>query len=184
MFENGLVTDLTEFRIDLPVFIATDKVKSASIAIPRPQERNFAYQSLEVSYDDKYGVNTEVLADVDAIFMTEFNKRFPIIVAKSIAKMTVQTVAQAVSQEKLGDWGGIAMSIYSLATTGADLRTWQSLPKNVQIARLDKTDSDTLMLKANGQFITAVNVPKEGNSMVYVRIPAFGVPPVVSVFNL
>lgn len=117
VFENGLVANFEEFRLDLPIFIATNNVKTASLALPYPKEREIAYKNISVSNGNKK-VTTELLADVDNIFMAEFKKKLPIIVTKAVTKLTLQTVAQAVAQNEFGDLGGIAMSAYSVIGNG------------------------------------------------------------------
>lgn len=181
IFENGLVANFEEFRLDLPIFIATDNVKTASLALPYPKEREAAYANISVS-NGNTSVTTELLTDVDNIFIAEFKKKLPIIVTKAVTKLTLQTVAQAVAQNNLGDWGGIAMSAYSVMTAGADTRSWYSLPKNVQLAKINKAGS-ALTLNIGGKNYK-VDVPGEGNSIVYVRVPAAGSTPVINVLNL
>lgn len=96
--------------------------------------------------------------------------------------VTLQTVAQAVAQNEFGDLGGIAMSAYSVMTAGADTRSWYSLPKNVQLAKIAKKGTK-LTLNIGGQDYK-VEVPQKGNSIVYVRVPATGATPVISVLDL
>ena len=181
IFENGLIANFEEFRIDLPIFIATNNVKTASLALPYPKQRETAYDNISVS-NSKTKVTTEVLADIDNIFIAEFKKRLPLIVSKAVTKLTLQTVAQAVAQNNLGDWGGIAMSAYSVMTAGADTRSWYSLPKNVQLAKINKTGS-VLTLNIGGKNYK-LDVPGDGNSIVYVRVPVAGSTPVINVLNL
>lgn len=181
IFENGLVANFDEFRLDLPIFIATNNVKTASLALPYPKQREIAYNNISVS-NGKKKVKTELLADIDNIFMAEFKKKLPVIVTKAVTKLTLQTVAQAVAQDQLGDLGGITMSVYSVMTAGADTRSWYSLPKNVQLAKIDKK-GNSLTLNI-GEQDYKIEVPKDGNSIVYVRVPAAGSEPVINVLNL
>jgi len=181
IFENGLVANFEEFRIDLPIFIATNNVKTASLALPYPKLREAAYANISVSNGRKR-VKTVLLADVDKMFIAEFKKKLPVVVTKAVTKLTLQTLAQAVAQSKFGDFGGIGMSAYSVATAGADTRSWHSLPKNVQLAKITKRGSH-LQLKIGGQSYK-VEVSKKGHSLVYVRVPVAGVAPVIHVLNL
>ena len=175
------MANFKEFRIDLPIFIATNDVKTASLALPYPQQREAAYANISVS-NGKTSASTELLADIDNIFIAEFKKKLPVIVTKAVTKLTLQTVAQAVAQNKLGDLGGITMSVYSVATAGADTRSWYSLPKNVQLARIEK-NGGTLTLNIGGQKYP-VEVSEDGNSIIYVRVPAASSTPVINAVNL
>ena len=181
IFENGLVANFEEFRLDLPRFIATNNVKTASIALPYPKQREAAFANISVS-NGKSQARTELLADIDNIFISEFKKKLPVIVTKAVTKLTLQTVAQAVAQNKFGDLGGITMSVYSVATAGADTRSWYSLPKNVQLAKIAKNGSE-LSLNIGGQNYK-VEVPAEGNSLIYVRVPVASSTPTINVVKL
>ena len=185
IFENGLVANLEEFRVDLPIFLVSNEVQTASLAIPRPKERASAYGFITISAGEEQS-HTQLLADVDSMFIAEFNKRFPGILTKAIIKLTAQTVAQAAAKKNLGTWGSIGAAIYSVATAGADLRSWYSLPKNVQLAKINKTGSpQTISLKTeSGLELGNVDVPANGNHVIYIRIPATGSTPSISLFQL
>lgn len=181
IFENGLVANFEEFRIDLPIFIATNQVKTASLALPYPKEREIAYPNISVS-NGKKKVTTQLLADVDNIFIAEFKKKLPVIVTKAVTKLALQTTAQVVAQREYGDLGGIAAAAYSVITTGADTRSWYSLPKNVQLAKINKNGKQ-LTLSVGEQNID-IEVSDKGNSIVYVRVPTTNTVPVIEVINL
>lgn len=181
IFENGLVANFEEFRLDLPIFIATNDVKTATLALPYPKEREIAYKNISIS-NGKKKVKTQLLTDVDNIFIAEFKKKLPIIVTKAVTKLTLQTVAQAVAQKNMGDLGGITMAAYSIITAGADTRSWYSLPKNVQLAKIAKKGKQ-LTLNIGGEKYK-IEVPKDGNSIVYVRVPMTGATPAIKVINL
>lgn len=74
------------------------------------------------------------------------------------------------------------MSVYSVMTAGADTRSWYSLPKNVQLAKINKKGAE-LTVNIGGQDYK-VEVPEEGNSIIYVRVPSVGSTPVINVVNL
>lgn len=184
IFENGMVADFREFRLDLPVFIATDQVKMVSFAIPTPRVRDAAFENLSVGFDQGKKVQTQLLADVDRMFISEYNKKFPIILSKAIASTTAKTVMQYLAQQQLGDLGGISMAVYSVTTTAADLRSWYGLPKNVQLAKIPVAKNGKLNIFNQDQKLAEVEVPKDKNSIVYVRIPDAKALPAVSVINL
>ena len=185
IFENGLVANLKEFRIDLPIFLVSKDVQTASLALPRPQEREAAHAFLSINNGNET-VNTELLADVDSMFISEFNKRFPGIVTKAIIKLTAQTIAQAAAKKNLGTWGSIGAAVYSVATTSADLRSWYSLPKNVQLAKIRKSGKaqEIELLTNQGQLLGKISIPGTGNHIIYVRIPTAEATPDIALFQL
>ena len=189
IFENGLISNFKEFRLDLPVFLVTRDVKTVSLALPYPNEREAAYSNISVS-NGKKKVETKLLADMDSVFISEFYKRLPTIIAKEVAKITWQTAAQVALRESTKGtdgalWGEIAsytVAAYSVFTAGADTRSWYSLPKNVQLAKIKKS-GDSLTFSIGAQELK-VSVPKEGNSLIYVRVPSAGTIPTINVIDL
>ena len=189
IFENGLISNFKEFRLDLPIFLVTREVKTVSLALPYPSEREEAYRSIFVSNGSKK-VETKLLADMDSVFISEFYKRLPTIISKEVAKITWQTAAQVALRETTKNtdaalWGEIAsyaVAAYSVTTAGADTRSWYSLPKNVQLAKIKKS-GDNLTFYIGAQELT-VSVPKEGNSLIYIRVPSPGTVPTINVFDL
>lgn len=189
IFENGLISNFKELRLDIPVFLVTSEVKTVSVALPYPNEREAAYANIYVS-NGKKKVETKLLADMDSVFISEFYKRLPTIIAKEVAKITWQTAAQVALRETTKDtnaalWGEIAsytVAAYSVFTAGADTRSWYSLPKNVQLAKIKKS-GDALTFYIGAQELK-VSVPKEGNSLIYVRVPAAGTIPTINVIDL
>ena len=163
------------------MFLVDDHVQTASLALPYPEQRDEAAPNLAVT-NGKNRVTTQMLADIDNIFIAEFNKKLPTIVAKAVTKLTLQTVAQVMAQKELGDFGGIAAAVYSLVTAGADTRSWYGLPKNVQLAKLRKNVSKIMVIAGENKYDVAV--PAEGNSIVYVRMIDAATPPAIEVFNL
>ena len=127
---------------------------------------------------------------MDNIFLSEFNKRLPTIISKAITKLTVQTAMQfaAVAATKdtefelIGEIASIGFAVYSVLTTSADTRSWYSLPKNVQLAKVPKNgDKITIYY---GDKSMDVKVPKKGNSLIYIRIPTSSTQPVINVIDL
>lgn len=184
VFENGLVANLEEFRLDLPVFLVTKEVKTVSFAFPKPHERELAYSNLTIS-NGKEVVETETLANVDSMFISEFKQRLPLIITKQVIKMAAQTAAQAAAQKNGGLLGGIGAAAYSVLTAGADTRSWYSLPKEVQIAEIDKTaNNEDFTIFANGQILGQINIPAEGNHILYIRIPKAGAKPNIALLKI
>jgi len=74
IFENGLGPVKKEFRLDIPLFIATNKVKYVGIALPKLEFRNNAYPYLLVNSNNKEYMTLPV-ADMDRVVQTEFRQR-------------------------------------------------------------------------------------------------------------
>jgi len=173
IFENGLGPVKEEFRVDLPLFIATSAVKYAGIALPKLVFREQAYPYLSIkTADNTYP--TQQIADMDRVIQTEFKKDFNAILTRAIISATVKAAAQyALDQQgsTAAMIASIGVAAYSFATTAADVRIWTTLPKDFQVARLSIPEDRTITIAPPGGTATQIQIPPCKNALVYVKIP-------------
>ena len=174
VFENGLGPEKQEFRIDLPLFVFTNKVKYAGIALPRLKFRDRAFPFLMVGDSGRKNVKTRAMASMDRVVQTEFKMRFPLIVTKAVISMLMKIHAQYVAQKKYGNMGGLLAAVYQFATTAADIRMWTALPKEFQVARIFTPVSGLVTIATPDGETRNVSVPGNRNSLIYVKIPQKG----------
>ncbi len=173
IFENGLGPIKEEFRVDVPLFLATNKVKYIGIALPRLVLREQAYPYLCVRTTDG-NHRTQLVADMDRVAQTEFNKDFEGILTRAIVSAAAKAAAQYVLAENDSAGAEVAsvlVAVYSYATTKADLRIWSTLPKNFQVARLPIPPDRTVTIEPPSSPCFSVKIPPCDNALVYVRIP-------------
>jgi hypothetical protein len=181
--ENGLGPELEQFRVDLPLFLLTDNVNYTGIALPRIKLRDQAFPHLTVQSGDVLA-STEVVASMDRVVQTEFNKRYPMILSRAIASTLIKTYAQHLAQKELGDWGGIAVAIYQAATNSADTRIWTALPKNFQVARVPAPKDGQVTLRFPDGSNEVVQLKSGQSSLVYVKAVTSSLRPLVNVIEL
>jgi len=182
IFENGLGPIKKEFRLDIPLFIATNKIKYIGIALPRLDFREKAYPYLLAEVDGK-DFKTSPVADMDRVVQTEFSKEYNGILTRAIVSATAKAIAQYVLQEQGSNAASLvslAVAVYSFASTAADVRIWTTLPKDFQVARFNKPKNGVLKITA-GDSVLNVNIPHCNNAIVYVRIIANQAPAVCEV---
>ena len=168
--EYGFAPALHEQEISLP-FISNHGIIWISIAVAEPV---FGNSQLSVS-------GAEPLADVNAMFMTEFNEYRVNDALRAWAAATTRAVAQGVaynSNSKYAGLVGLASTVFSLATTNAEVRSWGTLPEYISVMRLKTADL------INNKFIATLGteLPKSGNHLIYVRLTDSK--PIVHIFNL
>jgi hypothetical protein len=172
IFENGLGPVKEEFRIDLPLFIATSQVKYVGIALPKLEFRNKAYPYLLVNSDGKECMTLPV-ADMDRVVQTEFSKDYGGILTRAIISATAKAIAQYAIQQQGGDAAtmmSFAVAAYSFASTAADVRIWTALPKDFQVARIPKPKNGKLKITPPGSIPLDIDIPQCNNAVVYIRI--------------
>ncbi|PSL13626.1 hypothetical protein CLV44_11134 [Marinobacterium halophilum] len=182
IFENGEAPTIDEILVPLPLFLISDKVEYAQIALPKLKERARAYPYLEIRSGGKRLGKTELLASMDRVIQTEFKREFPLKVTEAIASTLTKAFIQYQAKKELGLAGSLVAGIYQAATTRADTRSWSSLPKEVQVSRVRKPANGTLELHAPGlSEPLKVELPKTRFSVIYVKASAPGSTPVYQV---
>lgn len=88
-----------------------------------------------VGYNSTCIKTSRVLA-VDATAARNLLDEFPILFAKQVARTSLKAAATNRMKKEFGGLGSLAGSVYSAVTEQADLRTWSTLPKEIQVARL------------------------------------------------
>jgi hypothetical protein len=173
IFENGMGPVKEEFRIDIPLFVETKKVKYIGIALPQLIFREQAYPSLSIlAGDQRY--TTEQVADMDRVIQTEFNKDFKGILTRAIISTTAKAVAQYALEKQGKSSSRVAsflMAAYSYATTAADVRIWTTLPKDFQVARFPMPADGLITIEPPGGESFQIKITPCKNSLVYVKIP-------------
>ena len=172
IFENGLGPEKKEFRLDIPLFVVTNRVKYVGIALPKLEFRDRAYPYLVAEVDGK-NHKTYLVSDMDRVIQTEFSKDYEGILQRAIISATAKAVAQYALAEQDSSAAAIASiitGVYSFVTTAADVRIWTALPKDFQIARFPKPSNGKLKITPPGSIPFDIDIPDCNNAIVYVRI--------------
>ena len=182
--ETGLAPYRAQTRISVPVFLVTDRVQIVPIAVPYLV---FDERFVDAAYVQAAGEHrpTALLASVDRIVAAEFYARLPGLKTRMIAaaafKVGVQFgVNQALSRSDplIRIAAMLGGAVWAASTNEADLRTWATLPKQVQYARVPAPSSGELLLDVGASRLT-IPVNTKGITLVVVRSVRGGTPPLV-----
>jgi uncharacterized protein len=155
LFENGMAPRLDQESVSL----VTPWLGLSTIPYPRQRRIPRPAFAIEASADGS-AVRSETLADYDAIWEQDFKQRLPEIVLRTVLMVAVKEGATYAASEPFrakrqrGEdsavIGEIAVligaSLYKYATNKSDLRTWRSIPAEVQIAQLPRPADGALNL--------------------------------------
>ena len=73
----------------------------------------------------------------------------------------------------MGDWGTVIGTVYQQATAEADLRCWQSMPKQIQVARVATPQDGRIRLTGpGGRDLGIVDVTPDESNIVVVTMPS------------
>ncbi len=196
VFENGLAPDRQEYRIPLIIPLNMElnsdaKFVDATITLPKLVARNEAFPFLSVCDNGTELSKTAVVCNMDAVVASEFRERMPAILLRNVLQSGVKAVLQVLIVNELGKQGipriaaSVAVSAVFNLTKDADTRIWTSLPKNFQVAVVERPESGYLQLMAPGatEPLGTAKIPEGGPAIVFVHTPAADVPATVSVVS-
>ena len=113
------------------------------------------------------------IADIDRIVGSEFKERLPIIVTQEIISAAVKAGATYALRESAGSYGQLAGIIYQASSTSADTRSWRTMPREVQVARVPTPDNGRLRFALdNDRNIGRINVTPGESNIVVITIPS------------
>ena len=180
-FETGMVPRQEEVRVDIP--IPTKYISYLGVAYPRLVFNPDYVPVLGVSDSAGHRVDTELLANFDAIVKRVFDDEFPGVIARQVAQsvlnaavnaalnMAVRKGTDSISDPgtkvlaQVGVWAVTAGLSYAMID--ADTRSWELLPKQFQLARLDIPEDRKIMLSFPNGWREEVTLGA-GNVMVVI----------------
>lgn len=142
IIENGEALQKEAFEINLPLFLFSDNVNYAGIALPKLADKPDVLGAFSVN-----NLSASPIADMDKIIQADFKEKFPLILTREITRATIKTVAQKQLNDNSPLLGLAAGWVQSL-TTDADLRSWSLLPKNFQAVMLPRPRDGQLLITA------------------------------------
>lgn len=149
-----------------------------------------AFDSLSVS-TDKEQVETQFLASVDSIVKTDLDKYKTSNIMKSVA-FEVGKIAAATAAGIAANRAAKDSPFRDIATVAAvtavmsvekpwDLRSWDSIPNEIQTARVSMPSDHKILIDNN----FSVDIPEEAkNAVVFIRIPTRNAVPGVVIGTL
>lgn len=191
IFETGMAPSLDQVRIDIPIIITV--VSYVGISFPKLHLHPEFVPHLMVKSPETELQKTERIVSMDAVITREFKNNFPSIMAKAVAsavtKAVASTAVNVAADQSDNQWVSLATQIttaaYQLATNVADTRSWQTLPKEIQISRLNMPQERSLRLAtADGTWQQDVTVIPGHVVVLYVKSASPSSPITINQFKL
>jgi hypothetical protein len=129
VFEAGFVPPLSEVSINLPV-----SGKLFSMAFPIYNDFKFPQPALLIQTPAGAQTTSKVL-DMRLLAVKALQEQMPAILARGTIGAAAKVEAQKKVENNFGFFAGLAATIATKAVTNADLRSWLSLPAEVQSAQ-------------------------------------------------
>jgi len=190
IFETGTAPLRDQVRIDIPTFLVTSRLAYVGAAFPKLVFNNDYLTNLNVIVGDQT-IPTATIASMDSVIANDFKNEWPTIVTKTLITTATKAIIQAAVQKQVEDRGGmfggliaaVAMTAINSATNIADTRTWTSLPKEFQYARI-ATPADRQLTVSAGGVEKTITLRDGSVNVVYVKSASSTAPLLVSQFVL
>ena len=129
------------------------------------------------------------ICDMNSVVRTDFDNAFPAVLARSITTAFFKSVSSAalnaVGTEYARRDGGagaaivslatvIGTSVYTYASTGADVRCWQTLPQNFSLVRLPTPESRRVVVRVGSRSREVELLPGKINLVLVKSTGEFG----------
>jgi hypothetical protein len=187
IFETGRCATRDQVRIDVPIIIAD--VSYVGAAFPKLEFHENYLPAIAVSGSGDH--TTETIASMDSIIALDFKNEWPVIVTKTLISTAAKGAAAYgvnTAARQQDDWAGliarIGTAVYQAAVNIADTRTWSTLPKEFQVARLTTPEDGVLTVTGNAGQRAEVSLVDGIVNVVYVRSVNATSPLLVSQFTL
>lgn len=192
--EDGQAPLKTEWRMDVPVWIFSHNLNYVSLALPRIHPRASAFDGYSIAVDDKV-CSSQLLSDMDRVVMTEFKKEYPSIVRRALLSATTKAVVQYQTTRQAQNTNGnaglawavasLATTVYTIASTQADTRSWTTLPKRFDLMRIERPENGKFNIRtSSGLTLSEIVLPSRESALVYVKMATAGAEPSVSIISL
>ena len=189
IFETGCAPIREQIRIDIPIIVS--KVSYVGAAFPTLKPQGNFHTSLTI-FANGTNYNTETLASLDSVISLDFKNEMPVVITKTIAATVTKAVAAYAANQAAGQAGGnvagllmqVTTAAFEMAVNIADTRTWTTLPKEFQVARIPTPADRKIDLTTPNGMKTSVTVVDGTVNVVYVKSITAGTPLLVSQFKL
>jgi len=196
IFETGCAPERGQVRIDVPIIIS--RVSYVGAAFPTLKLNGNYAPSLTVNGGGA-SATTALVASIDGVVATDFKNELPVIITKTIVSTVTKAVAAYAINDAARQSGGndvglgnnlaglitqAATAVYQIAVNIADERTWTTLPKEFQVARVATPSDRKIELTTPNGVKTSVTIGDGTVNVVYVKSINTATPLLVSQFKL
>ncbi|MGQ7816707.1 COG3014 family protein [Metapseudomonas furukawaii] len=132
--QSGLAPARDSMRIPLPLPLNSGLVVS-TVSFPLLREDSSTPTIDSISLNGKSTALTEI-SSIETMSRRALRDDMPGIILRTSIRAVTRGVAQKQLNDNVSPLAGLAVGLMSIATEGADERTWRTLPDSIRIARV------------------------------------------------
>ena len=134
IFEDGFIPPKEQVKIGLPI----PRVGVVELAFPTYTRAAMSPRGSATLYDGSGHLlgGTEMIVDIEAMAVRDLLDQVSVLVLKQAIRATIKGVTTHQAMKEGGPLAGLAANVFTAVTEQADLRSWLTLPANIQVAKL------------------------------------------------
>jgi hypothetical protein len=169
LVDRGLVP----VKQEVFVLVPTEKGFPVKLAVPEFVSRPWSKGRAAVSVDGDDWVPAERVEDVDALARRSLADKQARVLAKAVARAVSKQVLARQAEKEYGPVAGLTAQVAALLTERADLRSWMSLPAEIQLALVPAEPGWRTVTVRSGGRETARAVRVDAGSVGFVTARLF-----------
>lgn len=173
-FEDDFVAQKEQIKIPIP--ISTQTVNFTAVAFPIYNIKSVSFSPIALSEKGNLQGITEPICDVNALAVKSLKEKIPAITIRCLIRTCAKAAVAKTAEDKGGWIGSLCASAYNIFSENADLRSWLTLPADVQIMRisLPPGEHDFLLTHKNSGASCNIKFNVKENSKNIIRIVRAG----------
>jgi hypothetical protein len=164
LLEDEFVLQKEEIKVPIPIALQTVVLTAAAFPIYNPV--NVPVFPLTITEGGNVLASSEPVCFTSALAIKALKEKVPGMVIRQIIRSTAKGVAANEAKKQFGALGSLAMSAFNLISENADVRSWTTLPYDVQIMQVRLAPGEhELVLNQAGSGIgrtIKVNIKEKG----------------------
>jgi hypothetical protein len=180
IYEQGLVPAMQEVQVPIPV-----PGGMVTVSFPYYDSKTFpAITPMSVSENGKTLGQTELLTNNALLAEKALVENYPLIILRMVLRFGAQATAMVAADQNNNGAANLGIMFYSILFSNADLRSWLTLPDNVQIFEAPLQAQD-YTLALNGDNVSSkAEVSIKPHSITLLWVTQLGSHLQVKTFNL
>lgn len=170
IFEDDFVPQKEQVKIPIPISLQTVVLTAA--AFPMYNIKSMAVSPITLSDNGNVIATSEPICFMGSLAVKALKEKIPGIAIRQVIRSTVKGMAANEAKKRMGLLGSLAASAYNLISENADLRSWTTLPFDVQIMQVTLPSGEhNFLINYAGSGVNAnakVNIKEKGKSILRV----------------
>ena len=170
LFEDDFIPQKEQIKIPIPVSLQA--VTMTAVAFPVYHPKDMAVFPLVLSEGGNPAGSTEAICFTGALAIKALKEKVPAMVIRQLIRSALKGAAAAEAKKELGGWGSLVASAYNFISENADVRSWTTLPFDVQIMRTNLSTGEhnfAMIHPASGATLNIkVNITDRGKTIIRV----------------